>query len=335
MSATPTASPLVSVVVDTHDHEAFVGDALDSVFAQGLRAPELEVIVVDDGSTDATADVAERVPDVRVVRKANGGQASAFNVALPLVSGRYVAILDGDDWWSPEKLSSVLEAFELDRSLDAVGHGYVVSRGDGRPEREVSPKVPRIRLHDANDVSSFIDNKAFLGAGKMVVRREILQAALPVPEPLVVEADEWLFTLVAATTTATLLTAPLLYYRQHGGNLFMVDPKDRVRTRRKRAVLAHLAVTLPPALAARGLSPVMAADVVLPLRVESERLRLLEGGRRRETRRVERDAATLRARQGEPERPVTAALARGLAWILPPRWYYRVRESYGRLRSGA
>src|SRR4249920_269864 len=102
--------PMVSVLIDTCNHASFIQDAISSVLEQDIGRREVEVIVIDDGSTDETPSVVELFSgDVRLIRKSNGGQASAFNVGLPLTSGRVVALLDGDDWWAPNKLKSVVE----------------------------------------------------------------------------------------------------------------------------------------------------------------------------------------------------------------------------------
>ena len=97
--------PTVSVLIDTCNHASFIRDAISSVLEQDIGRRELEVVVVDDGSTDETPSIVELFSgDVRLVRKSNGGQASAFNMGFPLTSGRVVALLDGDDWWAPNKL---------------------------------------------------------------------------------------------------------------------------------------------------------------------------------------------------------------------------------------
>ncbi len=96
--------PLVSVVMPAYNAEAFVADAIDSALAQDYRP--IEVLVVDDGSTDATAEVVQRYGDpVRYLRQENAGPAGARNLALQHASGRYVAFLDSDDVWHPRKLA--------------------------------------------------------------------------------------------------------------------------------------------------------------------------------------------------------------------------------------
>jgi glycosyltransferase involved in cell wall biosynthesis len=92
----------ISVVIPAYNAERFLPRCLASVFAQTL-AP-YEVIVVDDGSTDGTAQIAEEL-GATVVRRANGGAAAARNTGVRHATGEWIAMLDADDWWDPRKLA--------------------------------------------------------------------------------------------------------------------------------------------------------------------------------------------------------------------------------------
>jgi len=101
--------PLVTALIDTYDHERYIEQALVSVIEQGLSPAELEIVVVDDGSTDKTPSIIQKfAPRVKNVRKNNGGQASAFNTGFAQAHGELVAFLDGDDWWAAKKLAKVI-----------------------------------------------------------------------------------------------------------------------------------------------------------------------------------------------------------------------------------
>jgi len=89
------AQPFISVLIDTYNHESFIEQAISSVLEQDVAPRECEVIVVDDGSVDRTPEQVRRFePRVRLIRKANGGQASAFNAGIPECRGEIVAFLD-------------------------------------------------------------------------------------------------------------------------------------------------------------------------------------------------------------------------------------------------
>ncbi len=106
------AAPLVSVVIPTHDRAAATERAARSVLAQSHRA--LELLVIDDGSTDGTAERVEALgdPRLRVVRQRNAGVAAARNRGLAEAKGAYVAFLDSDDAWRPDKLARQVAALE-------------------------------------------------------------------------------------------------------------------------------------------------------------------------------------------------------------------------------
>jgi len=92
--------PFISVLINTHNHEKFIEEAISSVLAQDFPFAEREILVVDDGSTDRTPEILRQFePYVRILRKPNGGQASAFNHAIPQCRGELIFFLDGDDSW--------------------------------------------------------------------------------------------------------------------------------------------------------------------------------------------------------------------------------------------
>jgi glycosyltransferase involved in cell wall biosynthesis len=95
--------PLVSVIIPVFNGARYLGEALDSVFNQSY--PSLEVIVVNDGSTDQTAKIACGYPGVHYLHQSNQGVSAARNLALDAAKGEYMAFLDADDIWKPEKLT--------------------------------------------------------------------------------------------------------------------------------------------------------------------------------------------------------------------------------------
>jgi glycosyltransferase involved in cell wall biosynthesis len=95
--------PLVSVIVAVYNGERFLGATLESIFAQDYTP--IEVIVVDDGSKDGSADIARSFEGVNLLRQANAGPAAARNAGLDKASGEFVAVVDADDVVPPDKLS--------------------------------------------------------------------------------------------------------------------------------------------------------------------------------------------------------------------------------------
>ena len=112
----------ISVIIPAWNRAREVGNAIDSAFAQTL--PPLEVIVVDDGSTDETPEVLARYGDhIRVVRQSNQGVAAARNAGIAVANGDFLAFLDSDDVWLPRKLELQMARFDADPGLGLVHCG--------------------------------------------------------------------------------------------------------------------------------------------------------------------------------------------------------------------
>lgn len=131
-----TARATVSVVIPAYNAATFLGEAIESVFAQD--GPAREVIVVDDGSTDATGAVAASFAEVRVIAQANGGIAAARNTGLREASAPVVAFLDADDIWPAGRLAGLHAA--LTSEVHAV-FGQAVQFGEGREETAPQPAL--------------------------------------------------------------------------------------------------------------------------------------------------------------------------------------------------
>ncbi len=121
--------PLVTVVIPCYGQAHFLGEAIESVLAQSH--PNLEVIVVDDGSPDNTSEVAARYPGVRCVRQENQGLSGARNSGLAASGGEYVVFLDADDRLLPEALEAGLECFEAHPECAFVHGDYRFIATDG------------------------------------------------------------------------------------------------------------------------------------------------------------------------------------------------------------
>src|SRR5215472_216706 len=107
--------PFITALIDTYNQEDYIESAITSVLEQNLPASDMEVLIVDDGSTDRTPEIVRKfAPRVRLIRKKNGGQASAINAGTAEAQGQIVSFLDGDDLWFPNKLSRVAAEFQKD-----------------------------------------------------------------------------------------------------------------------------------------------------------------------------------------------------------------------------
>src|SRR5215469_2249314 len=118
--------PAVTVLIDAYNYGRFIEEAIDSVLAQEFPMDQVEILVVDDGSTDDTAERVKKYGSkIKYLHKPNGGQASALNLAFARTRGEIVSLLDGDDFFLPGKVARVAEVFERDPSLGMFYHPFL------------------------------------------------------------------------------------------------------------------------------------------------------------------------------------------------------------------
>jgi GT2 family glycosyltransferase len=328
------ARSFVSVLIDTYNHERFIDQAIVSVLEQDFPAAEREIIVVDDGSTDRTPEIVKKFePRVRLLRKGNGGQASAFNVGIPECKGEIVAFLDGDDWWAPGKLEAVVNAMASDTSIGLVGHGITEVFPDGSQHVQLLKEVPRFRIDSEMGARAFRLRKSFLGTSRMTMRTDVFRQIGRVPEALTIQADEYLFTLAAFFSDVSILRESLTFYRLHGGNAFQVSNGNKQALRRKQEVLVALAESLASKLGEQKAGTCTARITVEAIEAEADLIRLsLDTGLPWETVRAE----VRNYRIMNPDAPLAHWLFKGLtllpSCVMPSRNYYSLRQSFSRNR---
>lgn len=211
-------APFVTVLIDTYNYGRYVEEAIESVLAQEFPREQREIVVIDDGSTDDTAERLKKYGDtIRYLRKTNGGQATAFNFGFAAARGEIIATLDADDLWLPGKLRRVCETFEKNPDAGMVYHRMHVWRGGEQVEEdkyfvEVSGWVPKSR--------ATLLRYPMVGSSCLAFRRSALNVVLPVPEALRSQADAYLTALVIFVAPVVALPEVLAKYRLHGANLF-------------------------------------------------------------------------------------------------------------------
>jgi len=124
----------VSVIIPTYNRKLQVIEAIDSVLSQTLS--DFEILVIDDGSTDGTAEAVKAIDDprIRYFYKDNGGVSSARNVGLDKASGQYIAFLDSDDLYEPEYLETMVSALEKNPDYDVAYTAAINHFPDGKIE---------------------------------------------------------------------------------------------------------------------------------------------------------------------------------------------------------
>ncbi len=197
--------PLTSVIIPCYNAARFLPEAVASVRAQGWEP--LEILVVDDGSTDDSVEVARRLEGLRLIQKPNGGAASARNLGLREARGDWIAFLDADDLWPPDRMRALASRFEADDALDVVTGRIRYVRLDGA-------LWLNYRFEDRQNTVSHIH----LGAG--LYRRRAFDRIGGFDEGLRIGEDQdWFLRAREAGLRILILEDVTLHYRLHGSNL--------------------------------------------------------------------------------------------------------------------
>jgi len=224
----------VSVIIPAYQARAFVTRAIDS--ALGQTATELEILVVDDASCDGTAEFVEaryrRERRLRVIRLArNGGPARARNIGIDHASGEWIAILDADDAWHPDRMQQMLaHTAGIDAVFDNIAGVDAVS---GAATGPLFPEFPDGPLTLAALLASRVPGSRFnFGYLKPVIRRRFLdEHAIRYDERLRTSEDLVLYlSLLLEQARTSMLNAPLYIYTKPNSD-GQISPWSHTRPR--------------------------------------------------------------------------------------------------------
>ncbi|HZN54227.1 MAG TPA: glycosyltransferase family A protein [Candidatus Polarisedimenticolaceae bacterium] len=206
--------PEISVVIPTYNRARLVAEAIDSALAQTFA--DREIVVVDDGSTDATeATLARYRERIRVVRKPNGGEASARNAGVREARGTWIAFLDSDDRWEPAALATLVAAARARPEA-----GLVAMKA-----RAIAPSgAPTGRIHGKRSPGPLFTTRSLLmgdagGVLMPMVRRDLLLGAGGFDESLTSATDCDMWLRLSFATVMIGVPEPLLLCRAHEGSM--------------------------------------------------------------------------------------------------------------------
>jgi glycosyltransferase involved in cell wall biosynthesis len=210
----PPESGSVSVILPMFNAAPFVGAALDSIRAQSLRPSE--VIVVDDGSTDGSGAIVARRGDAKLVAKAHSGAAGTLNHGVAAAQCEYLAFLDADDLWAPEKIALQVSA------LRAAGPGAMCF-GHARHFHS-----PELTAEERLKIECPAEPLAGIVLGTLLIRRKDFRSIGPISTQWKVGYFvDWYARAKEAGLKTVLLPEVLLERRLHRGNLSRREHQSR------------------------------------------------------------------------------------------------------------
>jgi glycosyltransferase involved in cell wall biosynthesis len=205
------AAGLVSVVIPCYNQAHFLGEAIESVLAQSY--PRFEIIVVDDGSTDDTSEVAARYPGVRYVYQNNQGVSAARNSGLARSEGEYVVFLDADDRLLPEALEAGLECLKTHSGCAFASGRYRFIAGDGsflKPQRR--------RFVDKDSYVALLRRNYIGPPAAVMYRRAVFESVGGFDPPADMSADTDIYLRIASRFPICRHEEEVAEYRWHGAN---------------------------------------------------------------------------------------------------------------------
>src|SRR6185437_15007059 len=223
--------PLVSVVLGTYNGETFLKEQLDSVLAQTY--PNIEIIAVDDGSTDATVSIlneyAQKDPCIKVfVNETNLGFIKNFEKGIRLSTGHWISVCDQDDYWFPEKIANMVRAIG-DHPM--VYCDSLLCGADLQPlGKKISDIVHYQSFDDCRQLCVF---SRMYGHATLVTRALFEKASPFIPE---MPHDGWMAFHATLYGGVVYLPEALVKYRQHASNVYgVVGGKSKKHDRLQRA----------------------------------------------------------------------------------------------------
>lgn len=238
------SSVLASIIVNNYNYGRYVRDAIESALVQTYTP--LEVIVVDDGSTDHSPQVIESFGDrIIPVMKPNGGQASAFNAGFAYCHGDVVIYLDADDLLAPGVVEAVVHAFQKTPEAVRVQYRMEVIDAEGKltgvkkPFSHLPLRSGDLRRH----VLSFPFDIPWMPTSGNSFTAAVLRQVLPMPEDeFKILADFYLSNVTPLFGPVLFLDEVLAYYRVHGGN-FYEQEQPEIDLEQIRKTITHACQT--------------------------------------------------------------------------------------------
>jgi glycosyltransferase involved in cell wall biosynthesis len=213
--------PLVSVVMSSYNHEKFISEAIESVLGQDFD--DLELIVVDDASTDASRQIIQKytVEDARVrviLHETNCGIAPTMNDGIAIAQGKFLAVIASDDVWMKDKLSKQLAVLESNEDLIVWTEGEIIDEGGQSVGSSFSELARSVSKKKSGDIFQELLLQAdYIFGSTLLFKRANLGTSLY--DERLIYANDWKSYLdLAAKYEFYYIQEPLAQYRRHANN---------------------------------------------------------------------------------------------------------------------
>ncbi|MFA5145949.1 MAG: glycosyltransferase [Candidatus Omnitrophota bacterium] len=218
---------LVSVIIPAYNCARYISEALDSVFYQTYR--DFEVIVIDDGSTDGTIDIlkkyaAEHPGKMSCIYQKNSGPGKARNRGIKEARGEYVAFLDSDDIWLPEKLKAQLDFFKKEPSLALVHSDFMYFNNSGITKKSEFSSTAKRNFSGSAFYPLVKEN--FIRTSTVVVKKIVLEVLGAFDEDFFMSEDYDLWLRIAKVHDIGYVNDRIVNVRQHADHISRRDIRE-------------------------------------------------------------------------------------------------------------
>ena len=215
--------PLVTVIIPTYNYAVYILDAITSVLHQNYPKEKIEIVIVDDGSTDNTKEVLKDLIDDGTVHyyfQSNKGKASATAEAVMRSSGKYIFNLDADDYFFAKKIKTVVDIFEKYPDVVHVSApANFVNQESGKTVTEQFPEdIVEHPLDGLLLLERFYDYHILYGGGSTYCARASVLKTIVVPNDVDMYTDEFLIMAILLYGKSFFLREPLSVWREHSAN---------------------------------------------------------------------------------------------------------------------
>ena len=209
------AKPLVSVIIPNFNYGAFIQDCIDSVLNQSY--PNIEIIVVDDGSTDDSVNRVEKYgSSIKLIRIENSGVSAARNYGMRIAKGDFLCFLDSDDTWEPDKILLQLTKF-IDYEIGVVYSSINIC------DEKLTHKGVVKAMHKGHIANLYYKLPTtaiiLLGCSSAMIRSELVHRIGEFDTTLNTSADWDFFRRLSRITAVDFVEKPLVNYRRHGASM--------------------------------------------------------------------------------------------------------------------
>lgn len=231
----PILKPKVSIIINNFNYGRFVEAAVDSALGQTYR--NVEVIVVDDGSTDGSREILKKYENrACIVLKENEGQASAFNAGSRIATGQLIAFLDSDDALFPYAIETVVNAWKpgivkMQFLLQILG-----------PNGSTDFVMPRVRLSEGDVLQRLLKTGRYVTSPTSgnVFARSFLQSIFPIPEEQWKQTgDGYINNCAPFYGPVAAIQRPLAFYRVHGSSMSSAVNRGAVDLKQLEKLMRH------------------------------------------------------------------------------------------------